>query len=96
VLKLDDRSVAAYVLAGWALVAAYPQFHFQFPEHPLWATSITRLSPEPPLTEARQLVESASWHALWANKQYQGPQPVLDLLVASEEAHRGLEQPISS
>jgi hypothetical protein len=87
----DLPDVAAHALAGWALCSAYPVFHFQAPAHPLMAASITALGPDPPWQGARSLVESQAWQRAWANKQYHGPDPVIELLDGARPAWEARE-----
>jgi hypothetical protein len=77
--------VAARALAGWGLAMAYPVVHLQVAEvHPMFAASLKVLGRQPPWDEARKLVATAEWQAQFANKQYFGPDPVVDFLTVAE------------
>lgn len=83
--------LAAYALAGWALVAAYPEYHFEgfgIKRHPLWATGIRNLGPSPDWDEAKAIVASPEWQSVWGNKQYEGPKPVQKVLDRARKSMR--------
>lgn len=82
--------VAIRALAAWGLAAAYPKFHFGWQrEHPLFAVSVDKtFGRNPPFDDAIRMVQSDQWIELWANKQYQGPKPVIDVLRAAKVRHQ--------
>jgi hypothetical protein len=59
--------VAADALAAWALVVAYPVYHFGHP-HPSYFSSVEQLGDAPPWNAARQVIESDDFQRSWANK----------------------------
>jgi hypothetical protein len=62
-----QRDLAASALAAWALVVAYPVYHFEYP-HPLFFPSVDELGPEPPWDTAREIIGSEEFQRAWANK----------------------------
>ena len=83
----EANDVAAYCLAGWALGVAYGDYHLGQKRHPEWPFSIRAFGPSPSWDAARQIVESDQWQERWANKQYKGPNPLLDKLRDAEREH---------
>jgi hypothetical protein len=59
--------LAADALAAWALVVAYPVYHFGHP-HPSFFASAEQLGGAPPWSAGRQIIESGEFQRVWANK----------------------------
>ena len=79
------QALAVKALAGWALVTAYPYFHFGFDgEHPTWRHCLELLGDGPPWDEAAELVCSEKWMSHWANQQHEGPLPVVEVILAGK------------
>jgi hypothetical protein len=78
---------AAYILAGWALVVAYPVFHFELQPHLLWESCIERFGQSPPWGAAEGLLRSRDWVRMWGNKQYRGARPVVAELKKARRDH---------
>ena len=76
----SDHDLAAHALAGWALCSAYPVYHLEAPGHPLVAAALATIGPDPPWKAAETVLRSGDWQRAWANKQYLGPDPVVELL----------------
>lgn len=72
-------------LAGWALVTAYPYFHFNIDRlHPTWRHCMELLGDDPPWEGAIELVTSEQWMSRWANQQHAGPLPVLEVILTAQ------------
>lgn len=56
---------------------AYAEYHFNLKDHSQWDLSIADLGENPPWDEAAGVVRSDDWQRRWANKQYNGPRPLL-------------------
>jgi hypothetical protein len=83
--------LAVRALAGWALCAAYPMYHFDGVEaHPLTGEGIKTFGDAPPWEAADQLLRSSAWEQTWANKQYLGPEPIAELLGRARAAHNSI------
>jgi hypothetical protein len=79
------HDLAVKSLAGWALVTAYPYFHFGFEgEHPTWRHCLELLGEAPPWDEAAELVCSEEWMSHWANQQHAGPLPVVEVILMAK------------
>jgi hypothetical protein len=63
--------LAADALAAWALVVAYPVYHFAHP-HPSYFPSVEQLGASPPWKAARHMIESDDFQRAWANKLEEG------------------------
>ena len=82
--ELDELSELA--LAGWAMVMAYGQTHFNLMIHPMFVPTIGRLGEEPPWEEAATLVADDEFLSRWHTKMDFGPAPVLATLVIARDA----------
>jgi hypothetical protein len=71
--------IATEVLAGWALVTAYPEIQWGRP-HPSKQYSLAYFGPNPPWRDATTLVQSVEWQRTWTNKVPSGFKPLEDLL----------------
>lgn len=71
--------VAPDVLAAWALVVAYPVYHFGHP-HPAFELSTDELGAHPHWEAARRLIESSDFQRSWANKIYGNTPHLLEAL----------------
>jgi hypothetical protein len=64
----EHRQAAAHALAGWALGAAYARYHLGRELHPMQPRSIRVFGPDPPWTEALDLIADPGWQQRWVNK----------------------------
>jgi hypothetical protein len=78
------EELSAYCLAAWALAMSYPQFHYNVPQHPLWAVGVSTLGPDPHWEAAQAVIRSEDWQRTWAHRQYLGPEPVEASLALAE------------
>jgi len=62
------REAAAHALAGWALGAAYARYHLGRELHPMQPRSIGVFGPDPPWSEALELINAPDWEQRWVNK----------------------------
>lgn len=83
----EMSSLATYALAGWALVSAYPTYHFNQRRHPMWVRCINDLGEHPPWEPAQELLGAAEWVEIWGNKQYKGPGVVRKTLRDAKAGH---------
>jgi hypothetical protein len=84
--------LAAYALAGWALLMAYLDGHFGTPDqplgkHPNWLPGLLAMGSAPPWDEAAQMIASPKWQTRWANQIKLGPDFVLLLLTFAQQTH---------
>jgi hypothetical protein len=71
--------VAAEALAAWALVVAYPVYHFGH-MHPSFELSGDELGDRPNWERARRVIESLDFQRSWANKIYGNTPHLLEAL----------------
>lgn len=84
--------LAAYSLAGWALVVSYADEHFGGPDqplgrHPNWHPGIRNMGTTPPWDEAGALLDTAAWREKWSNQMNWGAGFVAFMLAMAKQIH---------
>src|SRR4029077_13355969 len=84
--------LAAYALAGWALLMSYfdghiAGLHEPMGSHPLWTPSIRNFGDAPPWKRAHAFVDDSTWRGTWANRVKVGFDFVHQHLTDAKEHH---------
>jgi hypothetical protein len=89
----DQIELASFALADWAVAITYPQVHFGFTYHPLFAEGVRTFGDHPPWNQAINRVRDPSWNIRWANQLQYRLDVVVSVLELARDLHEGPDGP---
>jgi hypothetical protein len=83
--------LASFALANWAVAMAYPQVHFGYTFHPLFAEGVGTFGEHPPFNRAIEHARDPSWNIRWANQLQFRLDAVVKMLELARDLHEGTD-----